>query len=251
MGQRTLSSRLVKSFNVEIRNNPKVVGIPAVEPKEEENQAAAEKEYGCDIELELQKQLEEYRNEFEEWKKREEELFLVQLEEEKRKGYQEGYQLGVEDGKNDGKRQYVSELQKAAEILEQAFQQKAEIIEEAEPFVLELTIEIARKVLQQELKTNPEALINLIKGTLADVYETETVSIGVAPEDFSYVQKQRKQLLAPENGQIEVKVFPDYSIDEGGCIIRTSSGSIDARIDMQLGEIKKALLSFQKEVTGE
>lgn len=196
--------------------------------------------------LELAKEKEQAQQELNEWRTREEESFRLQLEEEKRRGYQEGYQLGIEDGTLHAKEQYQIHLQKAADILEQAYQEKAVIIQEADPFVIELTMEIAKKVIQQELKTHPDALLHIIKETLSSVYETDTISIGVAPEDFSFVQKQREQLLAMNNGQVEIKVFPDYSIQQGGCIIRTSSGSVDARIDVQLSEIKKALLSYQQ-----
>ncbi|WP_316570360.1 FliH/SctL family protein [Neobacillus sp. YIM B06451] len=247
-----MSSRLLKSFNVKTETGRIVVGVPAPSPVREvlevDNLAPQPETGYVDIGLELEKEREAARIELEEWRNREQEQFLIQLEEEKRRGYQEGYQLGIEDGRNDAKVQYASELQKAASILELAYQEKEELIREAEPFVLELAIDIAKKVLQQELKTDPDTLTGLIKQTLADVYETDSVSIGVAPEDFPFVQKQRKQLLAVDNGQVEVKIFPDYSVEQGGCIIRTSSGSIDARLDMQLSEIKKALLSYQQEV---
>ncbi|WP_409273974.1 FliH/SctL family protein [Neobacillus sp. SCS-31] len=246
-----MSSRLLKSFNVKTETGRIVVGVPTPAREREafEAETTAQPETGLvDIGLELEKEREAARIELEEWRNREQEQFLIQLEVEKRRGYQEGYQLGIEDGRNDAKVQYASELQKAASILELAYQEKEELIREAEPFVLELAIDIAKKVLQQELKTDPDTLIGLIKQTLADVYETDSVSIGVAPEDFPFVQKQRKQLLAVDNGQVEVKIFPDYSVEQGGCIIRTSSGSIDARLDMQLSEIKKALLSYQQEV---
>lgn len=251
MGQKTLSSRLLKSFNVKTETGRVVVGVPAPSSAQEligtELPAQPEAVF-VDIEREIEKEREAARIELEEWRTREREEFLRQLEEEKRRGYQEGYQLGIEDGRNDAKAQFASELQKAASILELAYQEKEELIREAEPFVLELAVDIAKKVLQQELNTAPETLIGLIKQTLADVYETDSVSIGVAPEDFTFVQKQRKQLLAVDNGQVEVKIFPDYSVEQGGCIIRTSSGSIDARLDMQLSEIKKALLSYHQEV---
>ncbi|WP_059172713.1 FliH/SctL family protein [Bacillus sp. FJAT-27445] len=244
-----MSSRLVKSFNVKTGNGQVVVGAPdpVREPLEQEEYRQPEISF-VDIELELENQREAARIELEEWRKREQEEFIIQLEKEKRRGYQEGYQLGIEDGKKDAMGQYVSKLQKAAGVLEQAYDEKEKLIQEAEPFVLELAVDIAKKVLQQELKTNPDALVGLIRQTLSEVYETDSVSIGVAPEDFSFVQKQRKQLLAVDNGQLEVKIFPDYSIEQGGCVIRTSSGSIDARLDMQLSEIKKALLSYQQEV---
>lgn len=249
MGKRIVSSRLVKAFNVVAKNGQKVVGVPSRGQKMAEDMPPQpfvnlQKE---ELLLELEQQKERAQQELNEWRTREEESFCLQLEEEKRRGYEEGYQLGIEDGNQLAKEQNQIQLQKAADILEQAYQEKAAIIQEADPFVIELTMEIAKKVIQQELKTHPDALLHIIKQTLSSVYETDSISIGVAPEDFSFVQKQREQLLAMNNGQVEIKVFPDYSIEQGGCIIRTSSGSVDARIDVQLSEIKKVLLAYQQE----
>ncbi|WP_179156756.1 FliH/SctL family protein [Bacillus sp. EB106-08-02-XG196] len=244
-----MSSRLVKSFNVVAKNGQKVVGVPIrehmlVEVIQPQPFVHLQKEQ---LLLEIEHQKQRAEQELNEWRTREEESFRSQLEEEKRRGYEDGYQLGIEDGNLHAKEQYQFHLQKAADILEKAYHEKAAIIQEADPFVIELTMEIAKKVIQQELKTNPDALLHIIKQTLSSVYETDSISIGVAPEDFSFVQKQREQLLAMDNGQVEIKVFPDYSIQQGGCIIRTSSGSVDARIDVQLSEIKQVLLAYQQE----
>jgi flagellar assembly protein FliH len=252
VGKRTLSSRLVKANHVVSTNNAIVVGIKEPEHTKTESQPVPAKDHDQEqLMIEIAQQKEQAQKDLEEWRKQEEERFLLQLEEQKRLGYEEGYQLGIEDGTSFAQQQYQTQLQKAASVLEQAFQEKASIIQEAEPFVIELTTEIAKKVLQQELKTHPESLIHLIKETLSSVYETSSLSIGVAPEDFSFVQKQREQLMAIDSGHIEVKVIPDYSIEQGGCVIRTSSGSIDARIDVQLSEIKKVLLAVGQEETHE
>jgi flagellar assembly protein FliH len=252
MGKKIVSSRLVKAFNVVAKNGQKIVGVPKPElMREEISSFSAVDPFREEMLLALEREKEQAGQELSEWRAREEESFRLQLEEEKRRGYEEGYQLGFDDGTKHAAEQYQTQLQKAVGILEQAYQEKAEIIQEADPFVIELTMEIAKKVLQQELKTQPDALLHIIKQTLASVYETESISIGVAPEDFSFVQKQREQLRAIDNGQVEVKVFPDYSIEQGGCIIRTSSGSVDARIDVQLSEIKKVLLAYQQEESRE
>jgi flagellar assembly protein FliH len=200
------------------------------------------------MEEELAQLKEQATKELDQWRKQEEERFLLELEEQKRLGYEEGYQLGIQDGTEHAQQLFQSQLAKAANVLEQAFQEKAAIIQEAEPFVIELTTEIAKKVLKQELKSHPDSLLQLIKEVLASVYETSSITIGVAPDDFAFVQKQREQLMAIDTGaHVEIKVLPDYSVEQGGCIIRTSSGSIDARIDVQLSEIKKVLLALGQE----
>lgn len=246
-----MSSKLLKANYVVTKNSPIVVGVKEPEPiiTNEEALPLPESNYLQEqLELEVALLKEQAVKELEEWRKQEEERFLLELEEQKRLGYEEGYQLGIQDGTEHAHQQYQSQLTKAATVLEQAYHEKAVIIQEAEPFVIELTTEIAKKVLKQELKSNPDSLILLIKEVLASVYETSSITIGVSPEDFAFVQKQREQLMAIDTGaHVEIKVLPDYSVEQGGCIIRTSSGSIDARIDVQLSEIKSVLLGLGQE----
>jgi flagellar assembly protein FliH len=247
-----LSSKLVKAFQVIHKNERKIVAIPVSDNTGETHHGAdAHSNTSHDkheeilerFHLELQQKREQAQQEFAAWRQAEEERFYQHLQEMKEEAYEKGYQAGIEEAKES----YKEHLQRAASILEQAYAEKAAIIREAEPFVVELSTEIARKIVQQELNMHPETLLHMIKHALSNIPESSSVSIGVAPEDFEFVQKQREQLLAVVNGQVEVKVFPDYSIQQGGCYIRTPYGNIDARIDMQLSEIKKALLSLQQE----
>ncbi|WP_066067208.1 FliH/SctL family protein [Neobacillus soli] len=172
------------------------------------------------------------------WKRLQREKIMAELEEIKKQGWSEGYDAGISQAEND----YSSQIQLAAEVLEKAYKEKKDIIKESEPFVIELSIQMASKIIQQELAANPDVLIEMIKRNLVDSNERSMISICVSPEDFTFVQNQRNLLLESLEGQIEVKILPEHSIEKGGCVIRTSYGSIDARIDVQLREIKQALL---------
>ncbi|WP_284036425.1 FliH/SctL family protein [Neobacillus sp. 114] len=247
-------SRLVKAYKVVSKSETKIVSLPnPIELPDEEEIPFHEEEplefnqMKKELEEELSNRREQALKEIADWRRKEEEQFRLELEQEKRRGYQEGYEIGIEEGRNHGLGQYTQLVQKANAVLEQAYQEKIAIIREAEPFVVNLSIEIASKILQQELKTNQETLLPMIKESITSVYETSSLTINVSPEDYSFVQKQREQLFAVVNGKVEVKILPDYSIQHGGCIIHTSSGSVDARIDTQLSEIKKALLAYQQE----
>jgi flagellar assembly protein FliH len=176
--------------------------------------------------------------ELENWKQTEQETLKRELEEVKRQGFNEGYDLGMQQAHSD----CSSKILLAKEVLDKAYAEKKEIIRESEPFVIELCMQIAAKIIRKELETSPEVLIHLIKQSLLYSNERSMISICVSPEDFDFVQHQRNQLLESLEGQVEVKILPEHSIEKGGCVIRTSYGSIDARVDVQLKEIKQALL---------
>ena len=49
------------------------------------------------------------------------------------------------------------------------------------------------------------------------------------------------------NGNQELKIVPDRMIESDGCIIRSQQGSVDARVDVQLNQIRKTLMEVAKE----
>ncbi|MED3563664.1 FliH/SctL family protein [Bacillus xiapuensis] len=164
---------------------------------------------------------------------------------------QQGYQEGVEQGKQEAvslvQQEYHEKLAQIQHLLEQAYEQKDAIIAEAEPFLLELSFSIASQIIKQELTGYPEKFVELIKQTIHRVKEKEAITVCVHPDDFEFVQSQRKHLLAVVNGETEIKIIPDHSVSVKGCIIRTAYGSVDARIDTQMEEIKKAVLEAGRE----
>jgi flagellar assembly protein FliH len=61
------------------------------------------------------------------------------------------------------------------------------------------------------------------------------------------MQDARAELTLAVDSEAELVIVPDATVDEGGCVVRTSFGSIDARIDTQLSELKAALMEVAAE----
>lgn len=160
--------------------------------------------------------------------------------------HSQGYQAGVEEGKIEGQHigqsEYKQVIDLAQEALNQAYEDKAQIIAEAEPFLISLSVEITKKLIG--LQINPQISLNIAKEMIERVKERESVSVCVHPRDYQYVHSQRHQLKEVAGENVEVKVYPDHTVGQGGCIIRTSQGSMDARLDTQLDEIRSALMEL-------
>lgn len=161
-------------------------------------------------------------------------------------GFQEGFSRGLIDGENAVKQEYSSLIEQAQELLHEAHKQKEAIISEAEPFLLELSTAIASQIIKQELKSNPDTILEMIKSHLLRFKEKEFITICVFPGNFDFIQGHRSQLLAVVNGETEIKIIPDHMVPENGCVIRTAFGSVDARIETQMEEIKKVLIEAKR-----
>lgn len=159
-------------------------------------------------------------------------------------GYQQGLSEGIQTAEKKVRDEYMQFLQEAEGVLKSAYEHKRKIIHEAEPFLLELSISIAEKILRRELQVDQQWMDRLIKSMLEKCREQGIVTLCVAPSQYQLIYEARDELRKSLDSQAELEVLPDPAIEDEGCIVKTSFGSMDARITTQLNEIKQALLEL-------
>jgi flagellar assembly protein FliH len=163
-------------------------------------------------------------------------------EDARRAGYEQGYAEGRAEAEEAVRQEWTGRIAEAKALLEEAYRIKEQIIQEAEPFLIELSVAIAGKIVDHELERSPEWVVELIRKSLARRREQGVITLCVAPEQLAFVLAARDELEMAVDSQAELQIVPDPTVTDRGCVIRTSFGSIDARIDTQLEEIKRALL---------
>ncbi len=163
------------------------------------------------------------------------------IEEMKNEGFEQGYREGASRAEEAIKEQYAQTIREARAILEQAHRMKRQIIQEAEPFLIELSCSIAEKIIGKQLSISQDWIIEMIKKLLARRREQGVITLCVSPAHFSYIVDAKDELALALNSQAELSIVPDVTVQDDGCVIRTNFGSVDARINTQLTEIKQAL----------
>lgn len=166
-------------------------------------------------------------------------------------GYDAGYQSGYQEVQTELQQQYAEMIREAQTVLQRAIETKQQIIQEAEPFLLELSVAIAEKIVDEHVSVNQDWITQYIQKLLAGRREQGTITICVSPAQYQYMTNAREELAASAGAHRELIIVPDAGVTDVGCIIRTSFGSIDATIGTQLQEIKSALqqIAVQQEVT--
>jgi len=164
------------------------------------------------------------------------------IEEATRSGYEEGFASGSEQAEHQTNLRMEQMLQEAQRVVTQAYEAKARIISEAESFVVELSCSIAGKIAGEALEGASDVAIRLMKQALARRREKGTITLCVAPEQFEFVEAAKDELTLVVDSQAELQIVPDPTVRGGGCVIRSTYGSIDARIDTQLESIREELL---------
>jgi flagellar assembly protein FliH len=168
------------------------------------------------------------------------------IAEAQRNGYEAGYQQGQIEAETFIKASYAEMIQESQTILDQASQMKEQIIQEAEPFLIELSCSIAEKIIQRQLNLEPSWVIEYTQGILARRREKGLITICVAPKQYTFMQDAKDEFMLHIDSQAELQILPDATVSDFGCVIRSPFLSVDARIDTQLKEIKDALQLIAK-----
>lgn len=191
--------------------------------------------------LEIEAMKQSAQNEMDQWwqeQRKKDEQFI---EESKATGYEEGYQHAIVEAEAAIKSSYAEMIAEAQAVLMQAYQLKEQIIQEAEPFLIELSSAIAEKIIQHQLNISPAWIIELTQKILAKRKEKGLITICVAPQQFQLMQDAKDEFKLHIDSQAELQILPDATVNDYGCVIRSPFLSVDARIDTQLTEIKNAL----------
>ena len=152
----------------------------------------------------------------------------------KESAVKEGYQEGLEQAKAD-----IQEVRNAITAFLGAKQQVFDYIA---PDILEISVEIAQKIIKKELQQDPNVILDNILALLKGLSKDETkITLRVNPAQVSLLKTEVPSLLEEAGLDAKILVVPDDSIMEGGCVVTTTNGVIDATIETQLAVISEAL----------
>lgn len=126
----------------------------------------------------------------------------------------------------------------AVRLADQLARARQELLRRCEHEVVELGLDIAQKVIGRESTLDGSLVADIARRAIERVCADDTFSLLLNPADAEMVREHLSRYLSDTGWE----VVPDYRIAEGGCVITTSHGQVDARVSSQLGEIRNALL---------
>ncbi|MFN3690540.1 MAG: FliH/SctL family protein, partial [Fimbriimonadales bacterium] len=170
-------------------------------------------------------------------------------EQAQREGYQRGYEQGYADGEQHARQLAETELQRTVaslrtqveQIIQSLQAQYEAYLQNAEAQMLELALEVARKIVREELKLHPEHALAIVRDALRRVQGLVRLRIRVHPLDLELLRQNRAALMSVVDGVDGIEIVEDRRVDPGGCVIETEQGVYDARIKTQLSELERVI----------
>lgn len=151
-------------------------------------------------------------------------------------GYEEGYNKGYKKSVNDTK----EALRNASEIIDGLEKRKSEIYNNSEEEILNLVLDVSKKVIGDEIKQNKEAILSVITQGIEKCSFRSELKIRVSPEEYTYAVENKDKILRLIEGLSNIEIVSDVSLRNGGCVIETPSGDVNSSTYVQFRQIEKA-----------
>ena len=152
----------------------------------------------------------------------------------KKSAFEEGYRIGLEKAQAD-----IDNFKKELTSFMNA---RTDVFEYIAPDILEISVNIAKTIIKKELDSDPQVLINTIVDVLKTVSKNEPkITIKVRPQSIQFIKDTLPNITYQYGIESKINIIADPSIEEGGCVLQTNNGIVDASIDTQIEIIKKAL----------
>ena len=107
--------------------------------------------------------------------------------------------------------------------------------------VKRLAIRIAEKIVGRALTLDPDVIADICAQAVRGAAEQRQIVLRVHPDDLPALERARPRLRSEFLRAHDVTLRADPAVGRGGCIVDTEVGSIDARLETQLGALERAL----------
>lgn len=151
-------------------------------------------------------------------------------------------EAAAKEGYQDGLSQARADLEDVKNAITAFLSAKQDVFNYIAPDIVEISVEIAQKIIKKELQQDPSIILDNITEILKGLSKEETkITLRVNPVQVSLLKAEIPDVMNNVGLEAKVLIVPDETIMEGGCMVTTTNGVIDATIETQLSVISEAL----------
>jgi flagellar assembly protein FliH len=155
-----------------------------------------------------------------------------------REAFAKGYAQGERAGAEAAATRAEGMLRRLKDTLEELTTLRADMLHRTERQIVQLSLAIARRVVQRELSLDRAVLVGMARAAIDRLGDHASATIRLHPDDYAAVASS----LPPADEQPHVRVEPDAVVSRGGCFVQSDFGFMDVTPAAQFEELARALL---------
>ncbi|MEW5701276.1 MAG: FliH/SctL family protein [Candidatus Zixiibacteriota bacterium] len=169
---------------------------------------------------------------------------LAALERQHQAAREQAYRDGYNDGAAVARDAASAELDRTARFANELVATLAGTRAEWFAAYEKQIVELVCRALEEILADRPP-LAGTITRALGDAFaclgDVDRVAVRCHPKDLALIRGEESSASVNLPGSIQVRWLPDEEIGPGGCVLETTLGVIDARVEQQLAILRGAL----------
>ena len=162
---------------------------------------------------------------------------------------EEASKAGCSEGYKAGLQQASDLLRDAGQALASAREAFDRMKKEAEPRLLALALDTAKRVTSEALAVSPDILLDMVRKGMEALKDEREFSLRVDPALISLVEGATDD-LGRQFAARSIEVVPDDSVKNGAVVV-TPHGFVDVTLESQIRNISVALAEARKRALGE
>jgi flagellar assembly protein FliH len=152
-----------------------------------------------------------------------------------------GHSEGFAAGRGEALAEMSPSVAAAASALEALRALEADYTDRVEYAAIELSLQVAERVVGGTIAVSPERLLDVVRGALRTIIERERVTLLVHPDDLDLMRAAVADLTGSLGGMEHLEVQEERRVGRGGAIVRTRVGEVDARIETKLERVRSVV----------
>lgn len=165
--------------------------------------------------------------------KEEEVAYRLEIAKECEQLKEEAEKAGFEEG--------LSRWNQSIEHLESEIHK---VRKEMENTLVPVAVTAVKKIIGKELEIKPNTIVDIVATALKTVTQHKRVSIYVNKNDLEYIEAERTRIKKLFEHIESLSIAAREDVQEGGCIIETEAGIINAQLESQLAALESAFRTF-------
>jgi len=156
-----------------------------------------------------------------------------------REGHERGYAEGYAQGRAQGMADVAAEAQQLRAVLAHMAAPVAELDGRTEQALVALMLELARRLVQQELVADPTKMLGIVRDAVSHLAQpVRGLRVRLHPDDARVVNEH----LSSEEGGESWVIVADRKMMPGDCIVESDTSRVDARLDTRQAQLAQRLL---------
>lgn len=170
---------------------------------------------------------------------------LEKLKEIQESAYQEAYSLGLEEGRKKAFEKVASQITERLnhldELLNTIKNLKKEMVTFNESHLVQLAFHMASRLAKKELNGNQESLVQILRDAVGLSQDEENITVRVSQSQFEFLEELKQETGRELDFIKRIRFEPSGEISDGGCIVETNYGEVDARVEQRIEQLWTAL----------